>query len=133
MQAKLFLFMVSIAAFPTVLFAQTPTPETPPEQKIIELLIKAVGMASVAVAPWLTGKLTAGLASVPYPVRLFISSAIGSILMGAISFIPEFPLALESGAEMGAAGGLAGQWLALRNPNTFTPHTVQPETPEKKP
>ena len=133
MQTKLFLFMVAIAAFPTDLFAQALQPGESPEQKIIELLVKAVGMASVAVAPWLTGKLTAGLASVPYPVRLFISSAIGSILMGAIGFIPEFPLTVESGAEMGAAGGLAGEWLALRNPNTFTPNTVKPETPEKKP
>jgi len=133
MQAKLFLFMVTIASLPTELFAQALPPGEPPEQKIIELLVKAVGMASIAVAPWLTGKLTAGLSSVPYPVRLFISSAIGSILMGAIGFIPEFPLTVESGAEMGGAGGLIGQWLALKNPNSFTPHTVQPETPEKKP
>lgn len=133
MHTRLILFMFTIAALPSELFAQTLTTDDPPEKKIIELLMKAVGMATVAIAPWLTGKLTAGLASVPYPVRLFLSSIIGSVLMGAVSFIPEYPLGLESSAEMGGAGGLAGQWLALKNPNLFTPHTVQPETPEKKP
>lgn len=121
----LWLCLVAVAAFPAELFAQTLTTDAPPEQKMIELLMKALGMATVGLAPWLTGKLTAGLASVPYPVRLFISSTLGSVLGAALGFIPEYPLGIESAAEMGGAGGLVGQWLAQKNPNLFTPKTVQ--------
>lgn len=116
-----------LCSLPLTAGAQTLTTNDPPEQKIIELVLKLLFAFGVGVAPWLTGKLTAGLANVPFAVRAAISSAITAIIGSIFGAIPDFPLTIESSAEIGASWGVVGQWYAQKSPAIFTPKTVPPE------
>lgn len=130
MYTRLF-FLMLILAVPVPLFAQTLGTDKPPEQQIVEIFLKLLFAFGIGVAPWLTGKLTAGLTHVPFAVRAVISTTITSLIGALFGSIPEFPLTMESSAEIGASWGVVGQWIAQKNPALFTPKTVQldPEPP----
>lgn len=78
-----------------------------------------------AVSPYLTGFVTKGMlrvmSSVPNSLQVVVSSVIGMVMGGLAGAVPDFPVTVESGMAMGAAGGASGQVLANTHPDKLQP------------
>lgn len=96
----------------------------PPEQKLWEIFLKVLFPTLwTAVSPFLTGLITSGIKRVPPVFQVVISGILGSLMAGAAGALPDFPLSIESAAQMGAASGATGQLLANMNPQAMQPKT----------
>jgi hypothetical protein len=105
-------------------YAQTIMTDKPTDQKVWEVALKIIFPAIwTALAPWITGLVTSGMAHVSPAIRVAISSVLGAVMAGATGAIPDFPLTVESAATMGLASGGTGQVLASMQPNTMKPKT----------
>ena len=113
------------ALVPVLGLAQEATISAPqPEQQLWEVFLKVLFPTLwTAVSPYLTGLITSGIKRVPPVFQVVISGILGSLMAGAAGAIPEFPLSIESAAQMGAAGGATGQLLANMNPKAMQPKT----------
>lgn len=119
------LFMVVCVLLMSVsAYAQTIMTDKPVDQKVWEVALKVIFPAIwTAVAPWITGLVTSGIAHVPPAFRVLISSVLGAVMAGAAGAIPDFPLTIESAATMGLASGGTGQILASMEPSIMKPKT----------
>lgn len=114
-----------------VSIAQTIASDAPASDKLWEVVLKVAFPALWTVAsPFFTKGITWGLLMlvniVPPSVQIVISSVIGATVAGLAGAIPDFPLTVESAAEMGAAGGATGQILANLHPNAVQPAANRP-------
>lgn len=96
------------------------------EENVWEVVLKIAFPALWTVAaPFFTKGVTwlmlKAVSSVPASVQIVISSIVGATIAGMAGAIPEFPLSVESAAEMGAASGATGQILANLHPNAVQP------------
>lgn len=112
--------------FVGISIAQTVASDAPSSDKLWEVVLKVAFPALWTVAsPFFTKGITWGLLKVvsivPPSVQIVISSVIGATVAGLAGAIPDFPLTVESAAEMGAAGGATGQILANLHPNAVQP------------
>jgi hypothetical protein len=102
--------------------AQTLTTDAPAGQKVWEMFLKIVFPAIwTGVAPWVTSLITKVINGIPPPVKVVISTVLGTIMAGVAGAIPDFPLTVESAATMGAAGGGTGQVLYNMTPKKEEP------------
>lgn len=114
--------------------AQTVASDAPTSDKLWEVVLKLTFPALWTVAsPFFTKGITWALlkvvSMVPPSVQIVISSLIGATVAGLAGAIPEFPLSIESAAQMGAAGGATGQILANLHPNAVQPVGNQADRP----
>jgi hypothetical protein len=102
--------------------AQTLTTDAPAGQKVWEMFLKIVFPAIwTGVAPWVTSLITKVINGIPPPVKVVISTVLGTVMAGVAGAIPDFPLTVESAATMGAAGGGTGQLLYNMTPKKEEP------------
>jgi len=103
-------------------FAQTLSTDAPAGQKVWEMFLKIVFPAIwTGVAPWVTSLITKVINGIPPPVKVVISTVLGTVMAGVAGAIPDFPLTVESAATMGAAGGGTGQLLYNMTPKKEEP------------
>lgn len=110
--------VIMLLMYSTVL-AQTLTTDEPLPQKALEIFLKMVFPAIwTGVGPWITRLVTFSLQRVPKELLVVISTILGAVMAGAAGAIPDFPLTIESAAEMGAAGAGTGQVLMNMMPQS---------------
>ncbi len=100
--------------------AQTLASDAPPEQKLWEIMLKAIFPPLwTALSPMLTGAISRFVVTLSPTFRYILSTVIGTATGALAGTVDAFPLTSESAANMGGTAGLTGQWLAERNPSLF--------------
>lgn len=135
------LAVMFVFTFALINYAFAQVPDSHPMNDTWEVLLKVLFPAIwTAVAPFVTKGITAlllkAITYVPPSAQVLISSVVGAVIAGAAGAIPDFPLTIESAAEMGAAGGASGQILANMHPNEVQPKEQKQgavQVPEVKP
>lgn len=129
MRRQILLSVTAVLLWSSVALAQTT--DSNGMTSLWETVLKVAFPALWTVtAPFFTKGVTWALlkvvAFVPPSVQIVVSSIVGATIAGMAGAIPEFPLSIESAAQMGAAGGATGQILA-----NLRPEAVQPVTNTK--
>lgn len=102
--------------------AQTLTTNEPAPQKAWEMMLKIIFPAIwTGLAPYITSLIAKVIIGIPPPIKVVISTVLGTIMAGLAGTVPEFPLTVESAATMGAAGGGTGQVLFNMTPKKEEP------------
>lgn len=131
------LLLASWLVVPCVVFAQTltATNPAPAPQQAWEIALKTLFPVIMTVAsPYLTGWIEAGFHRMPAPIQYLVSGCLSALIGAVAGAIPDFPLGIESGANLGAASGLSGQFLANQHYQALHPATEQAgPPPEIKP
>lgn len=113
--------IVVVFGMVAVSYGQEPVPVPAPEEwykTLLKILFPALWTVG---GPWLTGLVTSGFAKVPVWVQVPIATALSAIVGALAGVIPDFPLTIQSAAEMAGAGGGTGQILANMHPTTLQP------------
>ena len=91
--------------------AQTLTTDAPVDTKLLELGFKFFfGAVVPTVSPMITSTISHAVGGLPGWAKYLISSLMGLLQGGLAGAIPDFPVTIESGAEMGLATGAGGQF-----------------------